>query len=312
MKPKINYNTLFVFESVARHLNMTKAATELHLTQSGVSQHISALEKELGFPLFDRMGRRLHLTPQAQELYLKAKLHLTAIESLFEHHEASKEIRGAVTLGAPVEFGINVLSPLIAEFGKLNPKVEFHLKLDFASAMNEHLLKGETDFAFVDEFALDRQIVIEPIYKETLDLCISEKVLSERVASSDGSTGIKKPDRKFFTGLDYVEYQGGIPLLKRWFQHHLGFEPHDLKVRATVMDAQAVARLITEGLGAGILPHHLTQKLKSEKYPIHVFKKKDTAVINQIRLAYLREKTLSATAKTLIDFLKKRLEKYSA
>lgn len=303
MKPKINYNTLFVFESVARHLNMTKAATELHLTQSGVSQHISALEEELGFPLFDRIGRRLHLTPQAQGLYGKAKHHLTAIESLFEHRDASKEIRGEVTLGAPVEFGINVLSPLLAEFGKEHPKVEFHLKLDFASAMNEHLLKGEADFAFVDEFALDRQITLEPIYKETLDLCISEKALSKQ--------GYKNRDRKFFTELEYIEYQGGLPLLRRWFQHHLSFEPHGLKVRATVMDAQAVARLITEGLGAGILPHHLTRKLKSEKYPIHVFKKKDTAVINQIRLAYLKEKTLSSTAKSLMDFLKNRLAKHS-
>src|SRR5262245_45018054 len=57
-------DTLRAFESAARHLNFTKAANELHVSQSALSQRIGALEDELGFPLFVRRARRIELTPK--------------------------------------------------------------------------------------------------------------------------------------------------------------------------------------------------------------------------------------------------------
>lgn len=58
--------SLRAFASVARHLNMTRAAEELHLSQSAVSQQIKALEDNLGVDLFRRVGRRLVLTEPGQ------------------------------------------------------------------------------------------------------------------------------------------------------------------------------------------------------------------------------------------------------
>ena len=66
---QINLNQLRVFESVYRSKSMTHAARELHLTQSGVSQHIKALEDVLELKLFDRIKQKLVPTPSAKELY---------------------------------------------------------------------------------------------------------------------------------------------------------------------------------------------------------------------------------------------------
>jgi len=60
---QINLNQLRVFESVYRTKSMTHAARELHLTQSGVSQHIKALEDVLTLKLFDRIKHFIN-TPQ--------------------------------------------------------------------------------------------------------------------------------------------------------------------------------------------------------------------------------------------------------
>ncbi len=65
----INLNYLRVFECVFRTGSMTTAAQELHLTQSGVSQHIRSLEDVLGIRLFDRIKKKLIPTTTADILF---------------------------------------------------------------------------------------------------------------------------------------------------------------------------------------------------------------------------------------------------
>lgn len=65
---RINLNHLRVFECVYRTKSMTIAAEELHLTQSGVSQHIRSLEESLDIRLFDRIKHKLVPTGEARQL----------------------------------------------------------------------------------------------------------------------------------------------------------------------------------------------------------------------------------------------------
>lgn len=62
-------NALKAFESVARHLSMTLAGQELHVTPGAISLHIRELERQLGLPLFQRNGRKLALTASGQGYY---------------------------------------------------------------------------------------------------------------------------------------------------------------------------------------------------------------------------------------------------
>src|SRR5215471_7552831 len=57
-------NALRVFAAAARHLSFTRAAQELHVTQTAVSHQMRLLEQHLGLPLFARRPRRLTLTPE--------------------------------------------------------------------------------------------------------------------------------------------------------------------------------------------------------------------------------------------------------
>ena len=61
-------NALRAFEASARHLSLTRAALELHVTQTAVSQHIRKLEDHLGKPLFRRLPRGLALTDEGLAL----------------------------------------------------------------------------------------------------------------------------------------------------------------------------------------------------------------------------------------------------
>ena len=59
---------LKVFEAVARQLSFSRAAEELHLTQPAVSTQVSKLEEHAGLPLFEQLGKKIHLTPAGAEM----------------------------------------------------------------------------------------------------------------------------------------------------------------------------------------------------------------------------------------------------
>jgi DNA-binding transcriptional LysR family regulator len=279
---------------------MTTASQELHLTQSGVSQHVKSFEDMLGVRLFDRIKQRLVPTAQAMALYESCAQALGGIgEAVAGITSGERRLSGTVTVGMPIEFGNNVVMPLLAAFGRENPLVRFSIRLGFASSMNERIMSGDLDFAFVDDFGMDRRITTERVYDEILDLCCSTELLKK--------FGSPKSQKKYFESLDYVEYQKDEPLLRMWFNHHLGTKSLKLNVRATVMDVQGLARLVVAGMGAGVLPHHLVLKLQKEGGKLHLFPGCGRPLKNSVSVAYLKERSQSPAVAALLEYVKSKL-----
>ncbi|MGE3973315.1 MAG: LysR family transcriptional regulator [Bdellovibrionales bacterium] len=296
----LNLNLLRVFESVFRTKSMTEAARELHLTQSGVSQHMNSLEEILGVKLFDRVKQRLVATEAGQLLYKQSNTTLNELESvIWQLKGQERAFVGVVNIGMPIEFGNNVVMPLIAEFSKKHPLVNFKFNLGYATTMNELLLKGELDFAIIDEFRMDRNVMTTKVFDEIVELCASEELLKAK--------GVPKHSISYYESLDYVEYQEGEPLLRMWFGHHLNKPRADVRVKAYIMDVQGIARLIINGVGAGILPSYLIDRLQQSGQKVYVFKGSGKPLKNSIGIAKLSQRTLSRSAEAAYDYLLQRL-----
>lgn len=289
----ININSLRVFERVYHTKSMTAAAKEMGLTQSGVSQHIKNLEQNLGQNLFDRLKHKLIPTREADSLAKSCHRHFLALErSIRQVTGQTETFRGEVRIGLPLEFGNNFILPLLTKIGRLHPEVSFHIKYGHASEMNGLLLSGDLDFAFVDSFSLDTQIELTSVWDETLALCISKEYKNHLFGKKTPPHHISTYDQ-----LDYVDYVEGAPVLAMWFKHHLkkSFIPN---VRANLMDVQGMSRIIREGLGAGVLPLHVVQRINSQYGEIlDVFKGQTNALKNTISLGVVKQRTLSHTAK---------------
>jgi DNA-binding transcriptional LysR family regulator len=297
---QINLNQLRVFESVYRTKSMTHAARELHLTQSGVSQHIKALEDVLELKLFDRIKQKLVPTPSARELYKHTAKSFEDIEAILSKlKKTDKELSGIVSIGMPIEFGNNIVLPLLNAFQQKHPKVRFKIKQGFPFEMNHLLLAGDLDFAFVDSFAMDKGILTEPVYDEILELCVSKKLSVSTKAQADF---------EFYEKLTYVDYQEEQSILSLWMKHHTGHKGAELDVRFHVMDAQAIAKLIMLGAGAGVLPGHLIQRLSQTDDDLQVLKGSGKPLMNTISLANLEDKTLNQAARTILDTLKSAMK----
>ncbi len=281
---QINLNQLRIFEAVFRTQSMTKAARELHLTQSGISQHIKSLEEALGVDLFDRIRQRLVPTAAGRFLYEVCQAKLKDLEEALE--EVSRQeghLAGEVRIGVPAEFGINMVVPLVSEYIKKNPQVDVRMSIDLADEMNKHLIKGEVDLAIIDDFNVDERVATTPVFDEHLELCCSPRLIDPQLA-------IGKKDRKFFESLDYVAYREDLPVIEKWFAHHYGFRRMKLKIRTTISDVLGVSRFISAGVGVGVLPRHNVDKLKLVGEPLIIFEPSETPLINQLSMATLKDR----------------------
>jgi DNA-binding transcriptional LysR family regulator len=300
----INLNLLRLFEAVYRTGSMTRAADELHMTQSGVSQNIKSLEDVLGIKLFDRIKQRPLPTQEAHHLFEKFSPFLREIEqTLNQISHKDRVLRGVVKLGLPIEFGNNVILPLLASWGRMHPEVSYLIRYDIAPRMNQDLLKGELDFAIVDDFAFDPQINVTPVSHEVLTLCSSVDYLKGK--------NLDKMDKKFFETLDYIDYSAEAPIVEMWFRHHYRFSNFRPRIKAHLMDVQGMARMIREGMGLGILPLHVLKKERELKMQLHLFEGRGEPLLNHMSLAYLKNKTQSLlvqeTLKHLTEGLAKRI-----
>lgn len=114
------------FEAAARRLSFTLAADELALTQSSISRQISALERQLGKPLFVRRTRALELTPVGARLHAVVSPALAAIDRCVD------EIRGVgltprVSLSTYASFASLWLVPRLAAFQRAHPQIEIRI-----------------------------------------------------------------------------------------------------------------------------------------------------------------------------------------
>ena len=75
---------LKVFEAVARNLSFSRAAEELHLTQPAVSTQVKKLEEHAGLPLFEQLGKKIHLTPAGSEMLHASRVIIRQFEEVEE------------------------------------------------------------------------------------------------------------------------------------------------------------------------------------------------------------------------------------
>ncbi len=123
----INLKATEYFEAVARLGTVTRAAEELGISPSAVSQQIRALEEQLGVRLFRRDQRRLHLTLEGERLFQTATQALGALRNATAAIERHRNLR-ALTIRVSPSFGVRWLGPRIAEFAGQNP--DWNIRVD--------------------------------------------------------------------------------------------------------------------------------------------------------------------------------------
>jgi LysR family transcriptional regulator, cyn operon transcriptional activator len=140
----MNLRHLQAFATIVDVGGFARAATRLHLSQPALSRQIHALEADLGVTLFDRIGRRVQLTAQGEELLRRCRRLLAEAESLGERaRELKRGETGILRLAATPQVIENLLAPFLIQYRRRHPGVEVHLVEDGGARLLGRLDRGE-------------------------------------------------------------------------------------------------------------------------------------------------------------------------
>jgi LysR family transcriptional regulator, transcriptional activator of the cysJI operon len=233
---------LKVFRVVARHLNFSRAAEELLLTQPAVTQQIKALEDEYGVRLFDRSGGRIALTPAGKSLLPYAdKLREISDEAFEAVTSTVGNHAGKLALGASQTIGQYLLPNLVAAFLLDNPRVTITAVSGNSDEMLEALAARRIQLAMIEGPALRKDLHIEPFMEDQMVLVVP--------ASHDWA------DHE--VGVDELK---GAPLLMREFGSgsrrvveaalaKLGVKKRDLRTTMELDSTEGLLSAVEAGLG---------------------------------------------------------------
>jgi len=241
-------DTLRAFESAARHLNFTKAASELHVTQSALSQRIGALEDELGFPLFRRGGRQIDLTPRGRAIAEAMGRALAEIQHGFAALEDEVEARALVISVLP-SFATRWLLARLPQFQAAYPGIQVQVN---AEGRLIDLTASEADLAI--RFGTGRYA------GHTVDFVMDDFVLPvAQPALLAGRAKPKKPADVKALPLIYdsaVERDASGTDWKSWFEH-AGAAPPQGREGPRFSQADLMLQAAAQGLGVALARYSL-------------------------------------------------------
>ncbi|MFC6490479.1 LysR family transcriptional regulator [Nitratireductor sp. GCM10026969] len=155
MAAPLDLDQLATFVAIADTGSFTRAAEEVHRTQSAVSMQMRRLEERVGKPLFEKDGRTNRLTEEGEKLlpYARQMLRLNR-ETLAAFDDECLE--GHIRIGMPDDYAERFLPEIMARFSRSNPRVELSVLCEPTANLVQHVRQGNLDLALVtDEDASD-------------------------------------------------------------------------------------------------------------------------------------------------------------
>ena len=146
----MNLRQLRTFIVIADAGGLARAEGRLHLSQPAACRQIQALETELGVPLFNRVGRRMQLTSEGEDLLRLSRRLLQDADSIGERARALKSGQtGILRVGATPQMIDNALAVFLTAYRRRHPGVEVHLLEEGAVRLPDRLNHGHIHLAVI-------------------------------------------------------------------------------------------------------------------------------------------------------------------
>ena len=291
----MDIHQLKVFAAVFKNRSFSKASEELHLTQPTVSDHVKTLENELDCNLFDRLGRTIIPTKDAEVFYSHVLEIIEKANTLKDViSQAKKEIKGELIIGASTIPGTYLLPSIMAAFQKKHPSVSFQILIADSREIVDRISKHELLLGIVGaklgnahvhyiSFVEDELIVVSsPSLIKSNRMTLKEFIKSPLVLREEGS-GTRRETEKILESK-------GVSL-------------EDIKIAGIFGSTDAIKQAVKAGLGVSILSRlsvidelkhnilkevELTDILMKRKFYIVTHKKRTLPLLHTIFLEHIK------------------------
>jgi len=281
---------------VARHGSFSKAADELGVTQSAISQSIKTLETKVDVKLFYRSGKNLVLTSEGERLVTLADDVIGDIGKAVEQiHDSRHTMSGKICLGTLNGVGKSWLADKALTFSMKHPDIELSLTLGFQEKLVTEFERKKIDFLVLPEYALPHE--------------------GERVFLMDEKSVLVAPKNNDFNITDqmslsqmqevpFVQFEKNDPLTMQWFKGCFGKSPKKVTSRLTINSHGYLLHAVAQGLGVAVVPEHVLNRSSQKNNVAHLGSKFEVSH-DKFFLVYHKENKETLRHAKMLEFLQK-------
>jgi DNA-binding transcriptional LysR family regulator len=288
----IETSMLQVLIALSHNENISKAAEELNVTQSAVSQALKNLESKVGFPVVTRQGKSVRLTDNGMRLAKVAKQYFKRIEETIEQiHLENHEIKGKLHVGSLYGLGKTWLSNRMMGFLATYPELEVRLSMDFPENIVRKFEQHEIDCLIMPDYLVPAFAEKKDLHHEYTTLVFSEKYKIT-----------KDTELKDILNFPVIFYDNNDPNFYRWCREKFGVVPRNIKPRLVVNSFGQMLQAVNEGLGVAVVPTHVLKR-SHYKANLQTVGKDFEILSNRVSFAYHADEAQSYKIKELFKFL---------
>lgn len=279
---------LQAFIVVYREGSITKAAEKLYTSQPALSRTIRELENHYGCELFERVGRKLFITPQGEAIAEYAQRILGLFDELAEFAESQRR-RIVIRVGTGIGVGKIVMPRLVRDFNRIHPDIDVRVTVNNSATIEGLLLRNELDIGIMEGTVNSGKLVRSVLQANPIvAVCHRDNPLARRKNLS--LKDLADQDillREQFS--DTREAMDGV------------FARHGIRVKPIweCVSALALINAVSENLGVSFLPLNHLEALGNAN--IVVLKIKGLNQKHYLNIVHGQHKRLTPAIRTFID-----------
>jgi DNA-binding transcriptional LysR family regulator len=292
MNMHLTLRQIEVFIAVVRHKNYTRAAEELHLSQPAVSMQIRQLEDGIGLPLFEQVGKQMHLTDAGEQMYIYGREIADLLAEAENVFEAIQGVQfGTLTISVATTAS-HFATRLLAEFTKQHEGITISLDVTNRQALRKQLENNEPD------------LVIMGRPPEGLDIeaaVFMENPLVMIAPADHPLINQKNIPLSHFADENFVVREVGSGTrgaTQRFFDEH----GVSFNTAIEMTSNEAIKQAVEAGLGLGIVSLH-TLELELETGRLDILDVQDFPIMRHWYVLQRKGKRLSPAAQAFKDFV---------
>lgn len=299
MKDNIDLATLRVVVAAADSGSISAAGDQLELAIAAASARVSALEKSLGFRIFERSPRGVHLTPNGNVLVERARRIIADADRLYEDmYEYRQGLQGHVRVLANSSSLLQVLPGVLKEFACRSPRIQVEVEERGSSETQRALLDGLADVGVVDAPIRVRGIDLEDFFSDDLVIVVHA---DHPLARQDAVFMNAVLDEEFIALIESTALSARLAM-------SASSANKTLRIRMRMHGFDAITRMVAAGLGVGLLPLQAIRPQLST-LPIKAIRLRDAWATRMHRIATRRNVPVSPATRTFIEALRVERER---
>lgn len=286
--------SLKVFCDLAETESFTKAAQINEITQSAVSQQVSALERTFKALLIERSKKKFRLTREGEILYEYAKQIINQYDSLYNKlQEVRDVVCGTIRVSTIYSIGLHDLPPYLKKFLKSYPTVNVHVEYRRSNQVYEDILGNADDLGLVAYPVKDPKLEVVPLRKDKLVLVCHPK----HPLAKSSNVSLKE-----LAGQRFIAFEPDIPTRKAIDK---AFKDAGVEVHTAMEfdNIETVKRAVEIDAGVSIVPAStITQEIA--KHTLEAIELENGSLSRPLAVIYKKSKVLSPAMKQFISTLK--------